>query len=66
MQAINTTTTSQPSTQTALSTQPIEPSTITSIQCDACQQPLVGELVRALDGTFHLNCFQCLVSGMNG
>ncbi|KAI8084623.1 uncharacterized protein BX664DRAFT_337422 [Halteromyces radiatus] len=34
--------------------------TTTSLYCNACQQPLEGELVRALDGTFHLGCFNCL------
>ncbi|ORZ23186.1 hypothetical protein BCR42DRAFT_404189 [Absidia repens] len=43
--------------------QPLQPalsSTISSLYCNACQQLLVGELVRALEGTFHLDCFKCL------
>ncbi|CAO3597185.1 unnamed protein product [Absidia cylindrospora] len=43
--------------------QPLQPaltSTISSLYCDTCRQPLVGELVRALEGTFHLHCFKCL------
>ncbi|KAI8340142.1 hypothetical protein BC941DRAFT_393152 [Chlamydoabsidia padenii] len=45
---------SQPTTISSL------PSNIPLLSCDACHQPLVGELVRALEGTFHLNCFNCL------
>ncbi|KAM5356173.1 hypothetical protein ACJ41O_002819 [Fusarium nematophilum] len=27
--------------------------------CQACGEPLTGQFVRALDGTFHLDCFKC-------
>ncbi|KAI5466678.1 hypothetical protein BGZ63DRAFT_4880 [Mariannaea sp. PMI_226] len=27
--------------------------------CNACGEPLTGQFVRALDGTFHLDCFKC-------
>lgn len=30
--------------------------------CKKCGQPLTGQFVRALDGTFHLDCFRCAVS----
>lgn len=30
--------------------------------CSRCHQPLGDQLVRALDGTFHPECFTCLVS----
>lgn len=29
--------------------------------CQACGEPLTGQFVRALDGTFHLDCFKCQV-----
>ena len=29
--------------------------------CKACDQPLEGQFVRALGGTFHLACFKCQV-----
>lgn len=29
--------------------------------CNKCGEPLRGQFVRALDGTFHLNCFKCRV-----
>lgn len=29
--------------------------------CQACNEPLTGQFVRALDGTFHLDCFKCQV-----
>jgi hypothetical protein len=29
--------------------------------CAACEQPLTGQFVRALNGTFHLECFRCRV-----
>lgn len=31
-------------------------------QCKKCGEPLTGQFVRALDGTFHLDCFKCRVS----
>ncbi|KAI7860850.1 hypothetical protein BDC45DRAFT_492974 [Circinella umbellata] len=34
--------------------------TPSGINCTACQQPLDGEFVRALDGMFHWSCFSCL------
>ena len=30
--------------------------------CKKCGEPLTGQFVRALDGTFHLDCFKCQVS----
>jgi hypothetical protein len=30
--------------------------------CKKCGEPLTGQFVRALDGTFHLDCFRCRVS----
>lgn len=30
--------------------------------CVKCNQPLTGQFVRALGGTFHLECFKCRVS----
>lgn len=30
--------------------------------CHKCGEPLTGQFVRALDGTFHLDCFKCQVS----
>lgn len=30
--------------------------------CKKCNEPLTGQFVRALDGTFHLDCFRCRVS----
>ena len=30
--------------------------------CKKCGEPLTGQFVRALDGTFHLDCFKCRVS----
>ena len=30
--------------------------------CKKCGEPLTGQFVRALDGTFHLDCFRCQVS----
>jgi hypothetical protein len=29
--------------------------------CKKCGEPLTGQFVRALDGTFHLDCFRCRV-----
>lgn len=29
--------------------------------CRKCQEPLTGQFVRALGGTFHLDCFKCKV-----
>lgn len=33
--------------------------------CKKCGEPLTGQFVRALDGTFHLDCFRCRVSSNN-
>lgn len=30
--------------------------------CRKCDEPLTGQFVRALGGTFHLECFKCQVS----
>lgn len=30
--------------------------------CRKCDEPLTGQFVRALGGTFHLDCFKCRVS----
>lgn len=30
--------------------------------CHKCGEQLTGQFVRALDGTFHLDCFKCRVS----
>jgi hypothetical protein len=30
--------------------------------CSKCAEPLTGQYVRALGGTFHLECFKCQVS----
>lgn len=30
--------------------------------CKKCGEPLTGQFVRALGGTFHLDCFKCAVS----
>lgn len=30
--------------------------------CKKCGEPLTGQFVRALGGTFHLDCFKCKVS----
>jgi hypothetical protein len=30
--------------------------------CGKCSEPLTGQFVRALGGTFHLDCFKCRVS----
>jgi hypothetical protein len=30
--------------------------------CKKCEEPLTGQFVRALGGTFHLECFKCRVS----
>lgn len=30
--------------------------------CKKCGEPLTGQFVRALGGTFHLDCFRCRVS----
>ena len=32
--------------------------------CKKCDQPLTGQFVRALGGTYHLECFLCRVSWM--
>ena len=31
--------------------------------CNKCGEPLTGQFVRALGGTFHLECFKCQVCG---
>jgi hypothetical protein len=31
--------------------------------CKKCEEPLTGQFVRALGGTFHLECFKCRVGG---
>jgi hypothetical protein len=33
--------------------------------CKKCGELLTGQFVRALGGTFHLDCFKCKVSGVN-
>ena len=33
--------------------------------CGKCGQPLLGQFVRALGGTYHLECFTCNVSDMD-
>jgi hypothetical protein len=32
--------------------------------CQKCNEPLTGQFVRALGGTFHLECFKCQVRGV--
>jgi len=32
--------------------------------CKKCGEPLTGQFVRALGGTFHLDCFKCKVSAI--
>lgn len=32
--------------------------------CKKCELPLTGQFVRALDGTFHLDCFRCADCGI--
>lgn len=34
--------------------------------CKKCGEPLTGQFVRALNGTFHLECFKCHVSLHSG
>lgn len=34
----------------------------TSRACSKCGEPLLGKYVRALNGTFHMECFMCRVS----
>jgi hypothetical protein len=34
--------------------------------CEKCGEPLTGKFVRALGGTFHLDCFKCKVSSIRG
>ena len=36
--------------------------TATSRSCRKCGEPLLGQFVRALGATYHLECFQCHVS----
>ncbi|RMZ86516.1 hypothetical protein DV736_g6258, partial [Chaetothyriales sp. CBS 134916] len=31
--------------------------------CNKCREPLIGQFVRALQGTFHLDCFKCADCG---
>lgn len=33
--------------------------------CKKCDEPLTGQFVRALGGTFHLDCFKCRVRNIN-
>lgn len=33
--------------------------------CKKCGEPLTGQFVRALDGTFHLDCFRCRVGTLS-
>jgi hypothetical protein len=33
--------------------------------CKKCGEQLTGQFVRALDGTFHLDCFKCRVSSIS-
>lgn len=33
--------------------------------CQKCGEPLTGQFVRALGGTFHLECFKCRVCSVN-
>lgn len=33
--------------------------------CQKCAEPLTGQFVRALGGTFHLECFKCRVCSIN-
>ena len=33
--------------------------------CQKCNEPLTGQFVRALGGTFHLECFKCEVSRLS-
>lgn len=33
--------------------------------CKKCNEQLTGQFVRALNGTFHLDCFRCRVSTMS-
>ncbi len=39
-------------------------STATTRVCQKCGELLTGQFVRALDGTFHLQCFKCRVSAL--
>lgn len=32
--------------------------------CAKCGEPLTGQFVRALEGTYHLDCFKCRVSNL--
>jgi hypothetical protein len=32
--------------------------------CKKCGEPLTGQFVRAISGTFHLDCFKCRVSSL--
>lgn len=33
--------------------------------CKKCSEPLTGQFVRALGGTFHLDCFRCRVGSIS-
>ncbi|KAI9301010.1 hypothetical protein BJ944DRAFT_272121, partial [Cunninghamella echinulata] len=46
-------------TPSSTSIQPIS-APVTTLYCTTCQLPIEGDLVRALDGTYHLNCFNCV------
>lgn len=48
--------------EAALADQFPQPPDYAQIVCSRCQLPLKGQLVRALQGVFHLDCFTCLVS----
>jgi hypothetical protein len=48
--------------EAALADQFPQPPDHAQIVCSRCQLPLKGQLVRALQGVFHLDCFTCLVS----
>ncbi|CAM0140064.1 unnamed protein product [Umbelopsis sp. WA50703] len=46
--------------EAALADQFPQPPDHAQIVCSRCQLPLKGQLVRALQGVFHLDCFTCL------
>ena len=39
----------------------VEGKKTTQRTCKKCNEPLTGQFVRALEGTFHLDCFRCQV-----
>ncbi|KAI8581312.1 hypothetical protein K450DRAFT_232442 [Umbelopsis ramanniana AG] len=49
--------------ETALADQFPQPPNHAQALCSRCQLPLKGQLVRALQGVFHLDCFTCLDCG---